>query len=125
MREKIAEIYGKRRYGVWWEGVEQRLEARNFADNILALFNAEIAEKNRQIDESHREQRATAHEADKMEKEIEKLKDLGRLRLIDIKSLEERNDRLEEIIEGDSKEIVKLKEGLAQCKDTLGYRSKY
>jgi len=38
MRNEIAEIYGKRRYGFAYEGIEQRREALNFADQILALF---------------------------------------------------------------------------------------
>jgi len=38
MRDEIAKIYGKRRYGFAYEGIEQRREALNFADQILALL---------------------------------------------------------------------------------------
>ena len=37
MKDKIAELYGKRKYGSLWEGIEQRIDAKAFADQILAL----------------------------------------------------------------------------------------
>jgi hypothetical protein len=44
LRDEIANLYAKRRYGRCWQDVEAKIESENFADSILALINEERCE---------------------------------------------------------------------------------